>query len=76
MHILCHFFAVIFPNVAVIVSPCLPVFNLFFLFSSSSKAPQANDSGQYKRNKGQFQFLSAGSRVVLGGHLQVSNIYY
>lgn len=65
----CHFI-----NSLVIIFLCLPFFNMFFIFSSSSKAPQTNDSSQYKWNKGQFQFFSAGSRMVLGGHLKVSNI--
>lgn len=62
-----------FINSLMTIFPWLPFFNLFF-FSSSSKAPQTNDSSQYKWNKGQFQFFSAGSRVVLGGHLEVSYI--
>lgn len=68
-------FTIVFLNILVIYFPYLPVFNLFLIFSSSSEALQTNDSSEYEWNQGQFQFLSAGSRVVLGGHLKVSNIF-
>lgn len=65
-----------FLNILVIAFPYSPLFNLFLIFSSSSEALQTNDSSEHKWNKGQFQLLSAGSRMVLGGHLKVSNIFY
>lgn len=48
----------------------------FLFFSSSSKAPKTDDSDQHEWNKGQFQFLAAGCRVVLGGYFKVKNVYF